>query len=741
MRKSILILLSVFLFLSKTYSKDVNLITNGKSSYKIFVSESALSSEKQAARELQNNLREISGVTLPIVHHPDKSKKLVYVGFTGVPQVLLKGLHPADFGKDEYIIRSDGNSLLIAGGGNRGTLYGVIGYLTDHLGCRWYTTEVAKIPKQKIISLTKTEDRQKPSFKFREVNWREGYEVGWTVHNRLNPSRLSIPDSLGGNFVVYPERGHTFALLLPREKYFAAHPEYYSEVKGKRTPSQLCLTNPDVVKLATEKVFEWIGKNPNASVYSVSQNDGEGYCECKNCKALDDKEGSHSGTLISFVNQIAQSVNKVYPEVKLHTFAYAYTEIPPKTLKPDKNVLVELCHYVYCSAHGVENCDNHQTFKKRLETWFKIANQVTVWDYCTDFANYLAPFPNFATFGDARYYQRNNAYGFYAEGCNTPEGGGEFGELRAWVYAQLMWNADRDPQALIDEYVKNVYGPSATYISQYIKLLHDQVKPKEVYFSIWSSLLEMSYLTPQTIQTADSLFTLARKAAGNDAALDDRLELAYLPILYSKLYFSSIGGNVFVKNDRVPELVRQFEAIVKKRGIVNLNADNQAYGALESFLENVKNGDRYYNDWWVIGPFDNVDQQGLKTVFPPENSLDLSQSYSGKEGIKVTWKKHEEIRSGYIDFSKLFTPSEEAVSYAFRTIHSNDARTAKFGVGSNDGVKIWINGKVVLDRPVSRRAEPNQDLIEVPLKKGENTILVKVDQLKRGWGFFFTEKR
>jgi hypothetical protein len=739
--KSFLILFATLLFVNPGVAANTNLIVNGKSDYKIVVSERAGPSEKSAARELQHNLKEISGVTLPIVSAPGKGTKLVYIGFTGTPKALLKGVQPNTFGEDEYLIRSDGNSLLIAGGGSRGTLYGVIGYLSDYLGCRWYTTEVKKIPKQRVISLGKIEDRQKPSFQFREVNWREGYELGWTVHNRLNPSRLPIPDSLGGNFVIYPERGHTFALLLPEQQYFAAHPEYYSEVGGKRTPSQLCLTNPEVVKLATKKVFEWIEKNPKASVYSVSQNDGEGYCECKNCKALDEKEGSQSGTLVNFVNQIAQSVNKVHPDVKLHTFAYAYTEVPPKTLKPDKNVLVELCHYVYCSAHGVENCDNHQTFKNRLETWFGISNQVTVWDYCTDFANYLAPFPNFATFADAKYYRNKNAYGFYTEGCNTPEGGGEFGQLRAWVYAQLLWNADRDHEALIDEYVANVYGPAATYVRQYIDLLHEQVKPKDVYFSIWTSLLDMSYLTPATVATADSLFALAKKAAENDAALAKRIELAYLPIQFSKLYFFSIGGTAFTKNDNVTDLVREFEQIMGERKIVNINADANSYGSLQGFLENLKIGDRYYNDWWVIGPFDNKDKQGLKTTFPPEKELNLAQSYSGKDGMKVNWRKHEETISGYIDFAKLFTPSEEAVSYAYRTIDAKEARTVKFGVGSNDGVKVWINGRVVLDRPVSRRAEPNQDIIEIPLKKGENTILVKVDQLKRGWGFYFTEKK
>jgi hypothetical protein len=726
-------------------SSGKNLISGGRSEYKIYVSKAAAEPEKYAARELQKYLRKISGYSMEITHQAGVADRLIYVGFSDAPESWLKEIRPADFKNEEYLIRSDGENLLIAGGGNRGTLYGVLGYLSDHLGCRWYTNEVIEVPEQKTIVLNKIEDRQKPSFSYREVCWREAYNVEWSVHNRVIPSRLAIPDSVGGSFVIYPTRGHTFYLLLPPEKYFASHPEYFSQVNGVRVSKegQLCLTNPEVLKIATAKVFEWIKENPNATTYSVTQNDGEGYCECKNCKKVDDAEESHAGTLLHFVNKIADSVRKVYPDVKLQTFAYAYTEAPPKTVRPADNILVELCHYNYCSAHALESCSSHKTFTSRLERWFAIADKVTVWDYCTNFANYLMPFPNFETFKkDVKYYKDHKAYGLYAEGANTvgKNGGGEFGELRSWVFSQLMWNADRDAQALIDEFVTHVYGSSAKYISQYISLLHDQVKPDSVYFSIWSIPMDMNYLNPQTIQKADSLFTLARKAADGDTALLKRIELAYLPIIYTKLSFYSVGGSAYVSREKAGALITDFEDRLKEKEITDLNVFTDRAGSLEAFLSNARSTDKYLTDWWIIGPFDNPGLKGLSTAFPPEQSFDPEKTYAGKNGMRLAWKKHHEKNTGYINFSTLFSPSEEVVAYAFHKMNLPEAKTMHFGVGSNDGVRVWINGKLVLDRPVSRRADPNQDLIDVPMKKGENTILVKVDQLKRGWGFYFTEK-
>ena len=127
-------------------SGDQPLIEDGESQYKIFVSESAIPSEKYAARELQKYLNEITGFKLPIVNTYDSKTKLIYIGFADAPKELLAGLNKEAFGNEEFIIRPIEGNLLIAGGETRGTLYGVIGFL-NNLGCRWYTREVTIIPK------------------------------------------------------------------------------------------------------------------------------------------------------------------------------------------------------------------------------------------------------------------------------------------------------------------------------------------------------------------------------------------------------------------------------------------------------------------------------------------------------------------------------------------------------------------------------------------------------------------
>ena len=725
-----------------TKPDQIELVKKGKSEYSIFVSEKAIPSEKFAAKELQKYIYEISACKLPIANEYKESDKNLFIGAKGVPESILQDINIDALGNEEFIINTYGKNIIIAGGGTRGTLYGVIAFLSDELGCRWYTPDFDKIPKTKDIIFSTINKRDGPAFEYREAWYKEAYNTEWAVHNRLNPSTVPIPDSLGGSYITYPFV-HTFNALVPPEKYFEKHPEYFSLINGQRKAerhnTQLCLTNPDVLKIATQTVLRWIKEHPEANVFSIDQNDGYGYCECADCKAIDDAEGSHSGTILTFVNAIADTLAVTHPDIKIQTLAYAYSEVPPKNIKPRPNVTIRLCHYEYCSAHSLEGCESHKVFLGRLQRWSEITERITIWDYFTNFNHYLLPFPNFETFKhDVKFYADHNCIGLFAQGCNLEQnGGGEFASLRAWVLAQLMWNPHQDAQALIDEFVTNVYGNAAPFIKTYIELLHEKVKPDSVYFSIYSKPTDGGYLTPEVVQESVRLFKRAESAAANDPALLKRVELAELPILYTQLYFYSIGGQAYLSKDDMPKVLEKFQRIVEENKITQL-AENPARSSINAFIEKVKHKYTYLTNWWIIGPFDNPNEKGLQIKYPPENEFEAEKQYDGKNGIPIKWKYFENKESGYMDFIKLFKDKNDGVAYARTTIDLKQNAKIKIGIGSNDGVKLWINGKLVHVNQIARKAEPNQDIVTVNMKKGKNDILIKIDQTGGGWGFYFT---
>ena len=215
-------MVALFLFVNiimSGCSKKIDLIKNGISEYSIFISENAAPAEKYAVQEFQNIIKQISDRELPITKAVKPNAKIIYIGFDGIPESLISGLNVSEFGNEEYIIRTVGNDLLIAGGKPRGTLYGVIGFLSDHLGCRWYTKDVYKIPQKADVTFGNIEDRQKPTFEYREAYYPEAHEAEWAMHNRLNPAIRPLPDSLGGSYKIYPFV-HTFYLLYITRTWF-----------------------------------------------------------------------------------------------------------------------------------------------------------------------------------------------------------------------------------------------------------------------------------------------------------------------------------------------------------------------------------------------------------------------------------------------------------------------------------------------------------------------------------------
>jgi hypothetical protein len=88
---------------------------------------------------------------------------------------------------------------------------------------------------------------------------------------------------------------------------------------------------------------------------------------------------------------------------------------------------------------------------------------------------------------------------------------------------------------------------------------------------------------------------------------------------------------------------------------------------------------------------------------------------------------------GRLDFTKIFTPTEWVVAYALIDVISPDDREAQLRIGSDDGVKVWLNGQVVWTNQVPRGLRLDEDVAPITLKKGTNRLLFKVDNGVEAW--------
>ena len=145
---------------------------------------------------------------------------------------------------------------------------------------------------------------------------------------------------------------------------------------------------------------------------------------------------------------------------------------------------------------------------------------------------------------------------------------------------------------------------------------------------------------------------------------------------------------------------------------------------------------RFLVDWNLIGPFNAPDMDALAGPYPPETETDLAKSYPGKGGAAVAWRRIKAEASGYVRLTELVTPNTQAIVYALGWLSAPADMDAMMLVGSDDGVRVWINDRLVHSNPAYRGAYPDQDRVPVHLRQGWNKVLLKVLQGDGGWGYY-----
>ena len=558
------------------------IVEKGKSACVIVTPDSASEPEKYAASELQANLEKMSGARLEIASETQAtgSCKLL-IGNTKQGGGIVGDEELSKLGDDGFVIRAADGALALRGASGRAVLYAVYSMLEDDLGVRWYAPDETYVPKREDVAVKTAGRTEKAGMEYREAYFCLAYDGDWATRNRLNGQHHRLDEKHGGRVKYVQGFVHTLAGLVPADKYFAEHPEYYSEIDGKRIPNgQICLTNPEVLEVVKARVLEIAGQTGGApSIISVSQNDNMLQCRCPKCRAMDNEEGSPAGTLLRFVNEIADAVAEKYPNVVIDTLAYQYTENAPRITRPRPNVVVRLCHMApSCDLHPLGKCFWNGKYVKNLKAWSKMSNRLYVWHYVTDFAHYYLPFPNInAISKDIAFYSKYNVRGMFAQGVSDCPGG-DMPELKTWLISKLLWNPNADSEALIAEFMKGYYKQAEPAVTEYLNVLRKRVRNPLLHANLYSPP-QAGYLDAATLAAMSAALERADKLAAGDPVISERVRRIKLLMLYTKLaapeLFVKSGKLTSADKKQLPEIYRLFESEIKHFNVTGIREGEQ----------------------------------------------------------------------------------------------------------------------------------------------------------------------
>ena len=476
MRHALLVLITVALSLvGRAQEADrLTLVTSRAERWTIVVPDRATPAENEAAGLLARYAHNITGIRLEILPEacaPASERILIGNTTAGLARAHELRIDQASLGPDGFAIRAVSDELVILAGlpdGSPaealGVVYAVSHLLETHCGVRFWAPGAIHVPSSPTLTLpADLAVDQSPEVWFRQVNYGPANDPDYRRWHKLD----RVQEEVGHLWA--PRWVHSFFAHVSPDEHFDAHPEYFSLVGDRRTPSQLCLTNDEVFELVVQSFERTFEAHPGVEYISFSQEDNYDACACGPCAAIDAREGTQMGSLLTFVNRLAER----FPDRVISTLAYQYSRKPPAQLEPRSNVSIMLCTIEEDRARPIAGSAT-SSFPADLAGWTALTNDIFLWDYEVQFASPVAPFPNLRTLGpNVRWFADAGVRHLFLQGNGLRT---ELAELRCYLLAKLAWDPDTDVEATTAEFLAGYYGPAAEHLDAYLDLLHDELE-------------------------------------------------------------------------------------------------------------------------------------------------------------------------------------------------------------------------------------------------------------------------
>ncbi|WP_243412032.1 DUF4838 domain-containing protein [Flavobacterium sp. 103] len=485
--------------------------------------------------------------------------------------------------ENSFVIKSDEKNIYLIGS-NEKTLRYAVYTLLEIWGFRKYTANDSFIPKLKQVSFPKNSNQiYKPSFEYRALFYPDCYDEAFREWHKLD---WHIDD-----FGIW---GHSFYKLLSAKTYFKTNPEFFAYYEGERNSESLCMSNDTVVEIVTKKMSEIIAQNPNASFFSVSQNDDVVYCECTRCKTLNEKYGGPQGSFYYFLNKIASQ----FPKTQITTLAYLHTYRAPVNLKIEPNIYTLFCPIELNRGKAISEIPNNAAFLDILKNWSTTSPHLYLWDYTVEFTNYLSPFPNFQTFSkNYKLFEQNQVKGLFVQGyADVP---GDLYELRQYLLAKIIWDTQTDVEAVTNDFLNGFYGNAAPFVKKYIDLLTQYQEKIDRYLDIYSDPIQNrnTFLTPEAMDQYDQIISQAEKISLDNPiiakrVLKLRMSLEYVYFEQAKFYGKDKHGMFAGKN-------KEDQGKQLRERVLNFSKNCNDFGIYE-LSEGGLTPDQYYQEWLAI---------------------------------------------------------------------------------------------------------------------------------------------
>lgn len=395
-------------------------------------------------------------------------------------------------GDSGVVIKTDGRITYLAGATDKGSLYAVYEFMNASFGYEFYADEVIALSDGSDADRLEFDWVYRPSvanpcMMAGELNTDEQLYYKYRFQNYYQTWVAENSD------VYY---AHTYFKILDPNKYYSAHKNWYSPDK-----KNLCLTgDPAMIDEFVKRCEEILAADTEHAYFSLGQEDNFEFCNCDTCTArIAELGGFSSAVMMEFTNKVVKRLNEWLEEnqpdrnITFVTFAYNHTKKPPvkkvgkkwvaidDVVKAEKNISVQ---YVINMCDYYAPYSASQSITDALDGWQAITDNMTIWEYSTNFENYVDCFDNFGSMAQNVKLLSDHGVDYIVEQAAYNTNTTAFSELRLYLWSKLMWDAKQDVNRLIDDFFYYYYEEAATSVKKYFddtyKHVDDLVKEKGI---------------------------------------------------------------------------------------------------------------------------------------------------------------------------------------------------------------------------------------------------------------------
>jgi hypothetical protein len=581
-------MLPVFLFMvlavqcALAQGTAFRLVADGQPRATIVVSPQAGKAARFAAEELQRYVERITGAKLAIATTDDRvTGPRILVGRSPATEALRVDI-PAGFTHDlkeeGYILKVVGDALVVAGNDDgpklkedpknplsfpsvyKGTLFAVYDLL-ERFGCRWYYPgEFGEcVPQARDLGVPLLDVTARPAFPVRGFWYglpaanrndaRLRYDMDlWMLRNKFLPYGSILP-SAGDGSIMAPFRkyrtekkdGQTIRI----NTIFEEHPEYFSaKADGSRHPEYLCLSNPEVVRVAAEYAIDYFRNNPDATGFGYAPPDGAPTCECAECRAanlgmlqkqpVDPRVQDISEGFYKFLDAVARIVEKEFPERWVTTTAYSGRIRPPEATALNRNISAHVALLGYAQHHRYDFPGWHTLERSRIyKRWGAVSRYNVERPYYPPF-QFHCHVPQVMYRAHAFNVKELKRMGFagseWEARCAFMVEG-----LNIYVLGKSLWDTETDVEALLDEHYRLFYGAAAQPVKAFYDAAERALTTTPVEYHEEERLPDI-YPHAVVVKMTDAVGDIEGLVKNADAATRQRVRQARLVVDHFRAY-------------------------------------------------------------------------------------------------------------------------------------------------------------------------------------------------------------